>query len=106
MTLRDLDTLIALDWINYQCQCPHHGDTGCHQPARYTLAIHAINTCNQPDLDHFGNRIEIRCAECTTRLWANIRATLGMFTGRWECGSCGAPLVDVFDVLRSIEALR
>lgn len=102
------DTLAELDWHTYQCQCPQHtGPRGCREPARYILHIHAINRCNQPGLDPFGNRIEIRCRACLKRFKAHVAYQLWKLN-RWgpnACETCGAPITRLSDVLREVVKL-
>lgn len=102
-----IEGLEPLDWREYRCQCAHHGSDGCDQRARWILTIHAISRCDDPGLDPDGNRIEIRCMKCVERLRSHIKHSLTQINqrGRAYCDTCGAPLVEVEDVLRSVRRL-
>ena len=102
----DVATLQALDWTDYRCACAHHRD-GCTNRAGYVVSIHAVHHCNDAGLDPFGNRIEIRCAECVQRLHVHVRDSLARLDpwGSPPCQSCGAPITRVSDVVRSVEKL-
>lgn len=99
---RALETLTALDWGTYRCQC-EHGHT-CDAPATHIVHIHYIDRCNNPDADPYGNRIEIRCGTCLARLRTEIAESLARLTpwGRPACQGCGAPIAAVEDVIREV----
>ena len=92
-----------LDWHQYSCQCPCHP---CPHNAEYVIEIHAINQCNQPQLKN-GNRIQLRCARCTSNLWAIVIDDLAALNqyGVATC-TCGAPITTPGDVIRSVKPLR
>jgi hypothetical protein len=98
--------IAPLDWHTYACQCTHHRPP-CKQPAKYVCHIHALHRCDTDDVDMFGNRIELLCAQCVSRLKAHINYHLGKLNaiGVGCCGSCGAPIVELSDVLREVVKL-
>lgn len=102
----DIDIVRHLDWHTYRCQCPQHA-SGCDNRAVYAVALHALHACNQPGLDPFGNRIELRCGPCVAQLWAEIQHKIVELNryGRAQCETCGAPIADASDVLRSVEVI-
>lgn len=102
----DVETLQALDWIDYRCGCAHHPG-GCGNRAGYVVSVHAIHRCNDGGLNPFGNRVEIRCGECVSRLHATVRESLSRLLpwGSPPCQSCGAPIARVSDIVRSVEKL-
>ena len=106
MTAPDLEVLQALDWSEIQCQCAHHRHA-CPNRATHVVAIHAIEACNQPGLDPFGNRIELRCYACVLRLQAEVGYRLLKLRewGLAACGGCGAPLAEIADVVREVSEL-
>lgn len=100
------ETLTALDWHAYACQCDQHGTTGCPHPATHTVHIHAIDTCDRPEYGHHGNRIQLRCTECLHRLRTEIRQRLHRIAwARPACQTCGAPLTTVTDIIRAATPL-
>ncbi|WP_094359947.1 hypothetical protein [Mycobacterium marinum] len=100
-----VETLAALDWGTYQCQCEHGHK--CTNRATVVVYRHAINACNQPGLDQFGNYVEIRCGECLNKKRAEIAEKLARFKpwGFPPCEGCGAPLATVGDVIRGVVTL-
>jgi hypothetical protein len=98
------ETLTALDWTSYACQCPAHD---CTDRAAFVVRVHAISACTRSGLDPGGNRVELRCVACVRRLQAEVRAGLRQLNwhGRASCDTCGAPLVAVGDVVRELVAL-
>ncbi len=99
----DVDFLRHHDWAEITCQCPCHP---CDGRARYVVAIHALHACNQPGLDPFGNRIELRCGHCVARLHLDVATKLGRLVRPGQCDGCGAPVREVDDVIRSVSELR
>lgn len=102
---RVAETLAALDWGTYRCQCRHKH--ACDNPAAYIVHIHCIDNCNNPDADPFGNRIEIRCSTCLAALRTDIAAKLYQLKpwGRPACAGCGAPIAEITDVIRDVTPL-
>lgn len=100
----DLDAIAHLDFRAIGCQCPMHE---CHGDAAYVVAIHAVNACNQPGLDPFGNRVRILCGHCVGRLHMEVAERLDALA-KWGivfCIGCQAPLVEASDVIRSVGEL-
>lgn len=99
------ETLSALNWDTYRCQCVH-GHT-CTETAGWVVHIHAIDACNQPGLDPCGNRVEIRCGSCVARLRTEVGEKLARLSpwGRPACQGCGAPIAAVSDVIRGVAQL-
>jgi hypothetical protein len=95
----------ALDWHQYACQCSQHSRTPCPNRATHVVEIHALHACNEPGLNPFGNRVEIRCFECVMRLTAEVGTQLATRFGVGECASCGAPVAVVGDVVRNFREL-
>lgn len=102
---RAAETLSALNWDTYSCQCVH-GHI-CGNRAEFVVHIHALDRCNTPGLDPFGNRVEIRCGVCVARLRTEVGEKLALLApwGRPACSGCGAPVSAVGDVVRSVEKL-
>lgn len=103
---RVAETLAALDWGTYRCQCRHKH--ACDNPAAYIVHIHCIDNCNNPDADPFGNRIEIRCSTCLVTLRTDIAAKLRQLKpwGQPACAGCGgAPIAEITDVIRDVTPL-
>jgi hypothetical protein len=100
MTTPDLESLTSLDWTEYACNCPCHPQ-GCGNRATHVVSIHALHRCNEPGLT-FGDRVEFRCVECLLRLQAEVHFRLKDIN-RWgigECGTCGAPMTRMTDLVR------
>lgn len=97
-------SIAHLDWPTIQCQCPVHD---CKDNAGWVVAIHAIGRCNRRGLDPDGNRVELRCRPCVERLHAEVAEKLGRLVnlGLLACPGCGAPINNVSDIIRSVEAL-
>ena len=100
------DALARLDWQEYTCQCLMHAD-GCRNRASFVVAIHAIDCCNRPGVDPYGNRIEILCLWCLATLRVEISERLRRIRehGLATCEGCGAPLSFVDDVVRGVMPL-
>ena len=97
------DTLAALDWHAVTCQSA----AGCTNRATHVAHVHAVDRCNGPLLDPFGDVIEILCSACLWRVEAEIRLRLGRL-GRGSgayCLACGAPVSEPGDVMRDIVEL-
>jgi hypothetical protein len=109
MTIPDIAAIIHLDFLDYGCQCPAHPN---HQPcpntAVYTVTLHNVGNCNEPGLT-FGNRVELRCPDCTHKLQTDIQCRLAALNAatnhRLQCDGCGAPMTELRDILRGIERL-
>jgi len=100
------DALAHLDWRDYTCQCLMHPD-GCRNRASFVVAIHAIDCCNKPGVDPYGNRIEILCLWCLATLRVEISERLRRIRahGLATCEGCGSPLAFVDDVVRGVMPL-
>ena len=100
------ELLEPLDWTVYACQCPVCAGK-CPNRATHVVAIHALENCNGPDLDPFGNRIQIRCYECTLKLQRHVAHRLAALAmdGPLACPGCGAPVASVSDIVRSVSEL-
>lgn len=106
MTTPNTDLFEALDWNAYSCQCTQHRHP-CPNRATHIVHIHAISACDEPGLAD-GDRVELRCAECVLRLQAELHYRL-MKLNTWglcACATCGAPVVEVGDVVRAVEELK
>jgi len=97
------DTLAGLDWRSITCQ----SDVGCSNQATYIVHVHAVDKCNHPELDPFGNTIEILCIACLWR--AEAEALLQVDRLRRHAGTscltCGAPVCEISDIMRDVAAL-
>ncbi|ABL03952.1 hypothetical protein OSH39_22445 [Mycobacterium ulcerans] len=92
--------LVALDWQTLTCQ----SDAGCTNRATHVVHTHALDHCNRPNLDPFGNVIDILCGDCLgrARAAALVRVNrLGRSSGAY-CLTCGAPLSDPGDIIRDV----
>lgn len=83
-------TLAALDWGGITCQ----SGAGCTNRASYVVHLHAVDECNDPDLDPFGNTVEILCIACLWHVEAKVLLQVGRlpFPGRvlpdlWGAGA-------------------
>lgn len=103
MTIPDVEAIAPLDWTTYACNCPQHP---CGNRATHIVEIHNLHRCNDHGLK-FGNRVELRCTECLLRLIAEVGYRLDKANqfGIGQCGSCGAPMATVTDVVRSWEEI-
>lgn len=78
-----------------------------HTECRSTAVhIHALDACNDPELP-FGNHVELRCGECLEMLKAEIAAPVNRLNriGLTRCAGCGAPVVEVGDVVRAVHEI-
>lgn len=105
-TANPLGLFEALDWHQYACQCSQHR-TPCPNRATHVVEIHALHRCNDPGLNPFGNRVELRCFECVMRLTAEVGVKLEYANqfGIGQCDSCGAPVTVVGDVVRNFREI-
>lgn len=98
----DIDVLAALDW-QYRCQWRK-----CRDPAVNEVHTHLIDMCsNVHYADMWGNTVTFFCEQHTSevqRAAKNMVARLNKapISGPAQCQSCGAPLVEMSDILRSI----
>lgn len=96
-------TLAALDWGGITCQ----SGAGCTNWASYVVHLHAVDECNDPDLDPFGNTVEILCIACLWHVEAKVLLQVGRLTrspGAF-CLTCGAPVREPTDIMRDVAAL-
>lgn len=97
-------TLAALDWGGITCQ----SGAGCTNRASYVVHLHAVDECNDPDLDPFGNTVEILCIACLWHVEAKVLLQVGRLTrspGAF-CLTCGAPVREPTDIMRDVEIGR
>ncbi|CAM3068359.1 hypothetical protein BST27_26520 [Mycobacterium intermedium] len=97
------DTLVALDWHGVTCQ----SESGCTNQATYIVSLHAVDRCNHPQLDPFGNVIEILCIACLWRAEAEVLCHVSRMRRHAEtsCLTCGAPVAELSDIMRDVVAL-
>ena len=96
-------TLAALDWQTVTCQF----EAGCTNHATYVVHRHAVDECNHPDVDPFGNIVEIVCIACLMRAEAEILVQVGQLrrsSGAY-CLTCGAPMSELSDIMRDVVVL-
>jgi hypothetical protein len=93
-----------LDWTEITCQCSEHG--GCTLQAKFAVHIHAVDRCNDPGLLS-GDRVVLRCRACVMSLRRCVERSLQQLNrdGLACCDGCGAPLVEVTDVVREVVRL-
>lgn len=104
MTADPMESLTALDFAQ-TCECPKHP---CTSPATHVVQRHALHRCESEGLTADGNHLELLCGGCVNGLWAVVSAELGLLRrkpGRFACETCGAPVAEVGDVVRSVEVL-
>ncbi|GAB7141996.1 hypothetical protein [Mycobacterium riyadhense] len=97
------DMLAALDWREITCQ----SEAGCTNRANFVVHLHAVDACNHPQLDPFGNTIEILCIACLWRAEAEALLQVGRLRrhSNATCLTCGAPLTELSDIMREVVAL-
>jgi len=97
------DTLAALDWREITCQ----SDGGCTNRATHVVHLHAVDECDHPHLDPFGNTIEILCVACLWRAEAEARLQVGRLRRHAgaSCLTCGAPVIELRDIMRDVAEL-
>lgn len=96
-------TLTYLDWGNYSCQWWR-----CYQSAVNEVHTHVVNSCNNRDhTDVFGDTIHLLCAQHTTELKTAAQRRINRLNrfGRPMCTTCGAPLADAEDIVRSVRRM-
>lgn len=96
-------TLAALDWRDITCQ----GEVGCTNRADFIVHLHAVDECNHPQLDPFGNTVEILCIACLWRAEAEVLLQVGRLRRHSgaSCLTCGAPVSELSDIMRDVVAL-
>jgi hypothetical protein len=96
-------TLASLDWQTITCQA----DTGCTNRAAYIVHRHAVDQCNHPQMDPFGNIVEILCIACLWHAEAEVLVQVGQFrrSSDSRCLTCGAPVSELSDIMRDVAAL-
>jgi hypothetical protein len=97
------DTLAALDWRGITCQ----SEAGCTNLATHIVHVHAVDNCNDPNLDPFGNIVDILCGVCVRLVEVEVHLKVGQLTRRpgTHCLTCGAPVHEVRDIVREVVAL-
>jgi hypothetical protein len=98
------DLLLALDWHDMTCQ----SEAGCANRATHVVHRHAVDRCNQPNLDPFGNIVDILCIGCVRSLKVEVLQQVDRITRCPEanCLTCGAPVQKLSDVMRKVVQLR
>ena len=96
-----------LDWETIQCQCHVHP---CSGRATRIVECHAVNHCDDQGLNGDGNKIQLLCDECLNKLRAHVGESLrrlhALYWGaEFGCGTCGAPIAEVADVVRAVDVL-
>ncbi len=96
-------TLASLDWQTITCQA----DTGCTNRAAYIVHRHAVDRCNHPQVDPFGNIVEILCMACLWHAAAEVLVQVGQLTrtSGTYCLTCGAPVSELRDIMRDVAVL-
>jgi hypothetical protein len=93
-----------LDWTAVVCQ--NHRRKRDHE-ATHIVEWHAIDVCNEtghPD----GNVVELLCQQCLEWLQDEVDRYIGKqkrLPGKRACWTCGAPIAESSDVLRSARPL-
>jgi hypothetical protein len=98
------DTLAALDWHEITCQ----SEAGCANRATHVVHRHAVDKCNQPNLDPFGNTVDILCIGCVRSVKVEVLQQVDRIT-RCPCAyclTCGAPVHKLSDIMRKVVQLR
>ncbi|OBI95320.1 hypothetical protein [Mycobacterium asiaticum] len=96
-------TLAALDWQAIECQ----SESGCSNRATFIVHRHAVDACNHPHVDPFGNIVEILCIACLWRAEAEVLVQLGQLRRSPDasCLTCGAPVSELSDIMRDVAAI-
>lgn len=103
LTTQPLDVLDDLDWTAIVCQ---NHRRKCDREATLIAELHAIDHCNEtghPD----GNLVEL-CQQCLEWLQHEVNrfiSKLKRIPGKRACWTCGAPIAESSDVLRSVRPL-
>jgi hypothetical protein len=97
------DTLSILDWHQITCQ----SDAGCKNLATHIVHLHAVDECDNPDLDSSGNLIGILCIGCVQALAGQVQQRVGWLNRHpgVQCLTCGSPVRAMKDVLRAVAPL-
>ncbi|OBJ48867.1 hypothetical protein [Mycobacterium sp. 1423905.2] len=95
--------LVDLDWHTVSCQ----SEAGCSNRATHIVHLHAVDSCDHPNLDPFGNTVEILCIACLWQAAAEALAQVGRLRGAEavHCLTCGAPVSELSDIMRDAAAL-
>lgn len=105
MTVQPLDTLVDLDWRDIACQNPMRE---CDHCATQVAEVHAVHQCENVD-SPFGNVVELLCDGCVDELRAQVDDYLEGLNqrspGRVHCFTCGAPIAEPSDILRSVRPI-
>ena len=90
--------LAALDWHEITCQA----DGGCTNRATHVVHRHAVDKCNQADLDPFGSVVEILCAGCVSALKTEVARQVDRIRRgpHGFCLTCGTPVDQLSYVIR------
>ncbi|GFG63458.1 hypothetical protein MKUB_09480 [Mycobacterium kubicae] len=102
-TGNDPGTLASLDWQIITCQA----ETGCTNRAEYIVHRHAVDKCNHPQVDPFGNVVEILCIACLWHAEAEVLVQVGRLARTSDncCLTCGAPVAELRDIMRDVAVL-
>ena len=97
------DTLSNLDWHDITCQ----SDLGCKNPATHIVHLHAVDECDDPDLDSSGTLIGILCIGCVQTLSMQVQQRVGWLNKHpgVYCLTCGDEVREINDVLRCVSPL-
>lgn len=98
-----LAALEYLDWQTVQCQ----SSEGCTRQATHIVEIHVVDFCDESWVNPFGNTVGILCGPCMDEVESDVRSHVRKLSrfGRPMCLTCGAPVVDVGDILRDRKRL-
>jgi hypothetical protein len=97
-------TLAALDWHDFTCQ----SNSGCTNRATHVVHRHAVDECDRPNADPFGNFVDILCIGCVRTVKADALQQVSRyarFPGAY-CLTCGGPLNKLNHIMRRIVQLR
>lgn len=97
------DSLEGLDWDAITCQ----STSGCRNRATHIVHLHAVDGCNDPDLDSSGNVIDILCARCLAEVAHEAHRQAVQFHRYLDpfCLTCGAPVKELADIVRAVTML-
>lgn len=103
-TPQPLDILAHLDWSEIACQNPRRQ---CPHPATWLTETHAIDCCNDTN-NPFGNITELLCNTCLTELRREVDDHINQLPkppAIPACFTCGAPIREPSDILRTVKAI-